>query len=86
MLKSIEKLIDAAVNGAEHKSLANHSFQKRNGLYYFYYHFTPICIVDPEQKTMVLDDGGWKTTSTKRSINDYRKAFADYNVVTNLDH
>jgi len=43
----------------------------------FIYHQTTICMVDDRNKLFIVDDGGWKTQSTKRAINAYRKELSN---------
>ena len=50
---------------------------------YFKYHDTIICMVDDVQRRVILSHGGYRTCSTSRAINDYRRFFmeAGYQIV-----
>lgn len=72
MLKAIEKLLRG-----EATKVGNHSVQKLGRFNKYYYHQTAICTVDLENRTFIVNDGGYGTPSTSRAINDYRKHFLD---------
>lgn len=78
MLKSVEKLIRGNVG----KKIGNHSKVALEGNIVGYkYHDTVICKVIPIDKKIIIDDGGWKTSSTTRAINSYLENFKDFEVV-----
>lgn len=41
----------------------------------FTYHNNTICLVDDENRRVILTHAGWNTSSTSRAINDYRRYF-----------
>ena len=43
--------------------------------YKFYYFNTVICHVNMHDKTCIINDGGWKTSSTTQAINEYINYF-----------
>lgn len=43
----------------------------------FLYHGNAICLVDDENRRIILTHAGWNTSSTSRAINDYRRYFVN---------
>lgn len=43
----------------------------------FLYHGNAICLVDDENRRIILTHAGWNTSSTTRALNDYRRYFVD---------
>lgn len=82
MLRSIRKLVDAAFTGVNTMTVGNHSFTKDKGHFVFRYHWSEVCIADPERHYVLYDYCGFNTSSTARAINSYREAFVDYEEVT----
>lgn len=78
---AINKLIASSVN----KKIGNHRVVHKNDSVFFYYHQTAIVIINYLDKTIVLDNGGWGTSSTTRAINAYlrsdliKKLLSSYN-------
>ena len=77
MLKSVEKLIRGNVG----MKIGNHSKVAIDNVVGYKYHDTVICKVIPWDKKIIIDDGGWKTSSTTRAINSYLENFKDFEVV-----
>ena len=78
MLKSVEKLIRGNVG----MKVGNHSkVAIDNHIVGYKYHNTIICKVIPTDRKIIIDDGGWKTSSTTRAINSYLENFKDFEVV-----
>lgn len=78
MLKSVKKLVEAATIGhLDSLSLGNHSFSTRYNKWYFRYHGSAVCVVDPIDGTVLYDNCGYYTSSTTRTINSYREAFSN---------
>lgn len=71
MLKAVESLISH-----ERTKVGNHS-RDFIGTYTekFTYHWTSICVVNHNNCTFYVDNGGWNTSSTNRAINDYKRHF-----------
>lgn len=67
------KCIDKLVKCKQNKRIGNHSlmFSADGHIELYYYHWTVICKVDHNRCQITIDDGGYKTSSTTRSINDY---------------
>ena len=82
LLKAVKKLISAAFAGTNTMTVGNHSFTKEGSLLVFKYHWSEVCIADPERHYVVYDNCGFNTSSTTRAINSYREAFSDYEEVT----
>lgn len=43
----------------------------------FLYHGNKICLVDDRRKRIILTNAGWRTRSTARALNDYRRYFVE---------
>lgn len=43
----------------------------------FLYHGNKICLVDDQRKRIILTNAGWRTRSTARALNDYRRYFVE---------
>lgn len=82
MLKSVSKLVAAARNGEANLTLGNHSFSTRNNKWYFTYHGSAVCIVNPIEGTVLYDNCGYYTSSTTRTINSYAEAFKNLREVS----
>lgn len=80
MLKSVEKLINA-----EAVKVGNHSRKDFGSVVEYYYHQTAIIIVDSVQHTVIVNDGGWGTSSTTRAINSYLEYYKPmgYEIIDN---
>ena len=81
MLRAIKHLIEAAKAGRTSKAEGNHSFQCRNGIWYFRYHWSNICVADPKRHLVAYDNHGFNTNSTTRAINSYKEEFGWYREV-----
>lgn len=77
MLKCVEKL----VNATNDTRYGSHRVEilSDNGdiIKKFYYHESPICIVNESQKCCILDNCKWNTISTNRALSSYRQAYKD---------
>ena len=82
MLQAVKKLIGAAFAGTNTMTVGNHSFTKEGSLFVFMYHWSEVCIADPERRYVIYDNCGFNTSSTTRAINSYREVFEDYEEVT----
>lgn len=79
MLKSVQYLVNDARSGVSKSRYGNHSFERTGGLWYFRYHGSPVCVVDPIERTVRYDYCGYEgSTSTKRTVNSYYEAFNSY--------
>ena len=75
-MKTIEKLIEAAMMKKESKSIGNHSFQRRYfpDMIRFAYHGNVVCYWNLKTNSFRLDDCGWKGyPSTTRTLNSYKR-------------
>ena len=72
MLKAVETLLNSEVS----KKLGNHQVEIKSDIKYFIYHSTVICKVNTKNKTFIINNGGYNTSSTNRAINDYRRHFS----------
>ena len=72
-MKAIKTLVHKAFNGAATAFSGNHCFKWVPGTpeVVFYYHLSPVCVVNLCTKTFKLDDCGYKTSSTTRTLNAY---------------
>ena len=48
-----------------------------DSIQYFTYHGNIICRVNWTQKTVLLTNAGWNTSSTNRALNDYERYFKE---------
>jgi hypothetical protein len=73
-MKAIKTLTEVAFNGVATASTGNHGFIRDKGrnVIVFYYHLSPVCVLNLDTKTFRLDDCGYKTSSTTRTLNAYR--------------
>lgn len=73
-MKAIKTLIEAAFNGVATARKGNHGFIRDEGRYMivFYYHMSPVCVVDLMTHTFKLNHCGYHTSSTTRTLNAYR--------------
>lgn len=87
MLKAVQHLVSDARAGATRSRYGNHSFDKTGGLWYFRYHGSPVCVVDPENKTVRYDYCGWEgSLSTKRTVNSYVEMFSSFREIAKQDN
>ena len=66
LMKAIETLLRG-----ERTKVGNHSVLKTNVGCDYYYHSTPIAKVNDIKRVVIIDNGGWNTSSTSRAINNY---------------
>ncbi len=71
ILSSVKKLIEQD----RCLKLGNHSCKANGTMRYFYYFNTAICSVNHNAKSFIVNDDGYKTSSTKRAINSYIEYF-----------
>ena len=82
MLKAVQCLVNDARSGELKSRYGNHSFEKINDKWYFRYHDSAVCIVDPVNKTVTYDHCGYEGfPSTERTINSYSQIFSSYEEV-----
>lgn len=73
-MRTVEKLL------ASHKDmkLGNHSLEiQSDGTEWYFYHATPIVKVDWNKRIVIVDNGGWVTSSTTRAINSYLRQIGE---------
>lgn len=73
MLKAIETLLRG-----ERTKVGNHSVVPTNVGCNYYYHLTPIAKVNDLEKVVIIDNGGWNTSSTSRAINNYISHYTNF--------
>lgn len=73
-MKAIKTLIDAAFGVAAIAYKGNHSFicDKGKNVIVFYYHISPVCVLDLHTKSFKLDHCSYETSSTTKTLNAYR--------------
>ena len=87
VLKSILSLISDMNKGAVSSAYGNHSFEKRNGVYYFRYHGNPVCVYDQDNETVSYSSCGYDgAPSTTRTIRSYQEVFRNVNTVDREEH
>ena len=69
-MKCINELLKTNSN---YKRIGNHRKEREGHITKYYYHYTPIVVVDDLRKTFKTNNGGWGTISTTRAINAYRR-------------
>lgn len=69
-MKTVENLLNARGN----KKLGNHRKEVGEGFERYIYYGTCVCKVDHNDKTIIINDGGWGTSSTTRTINAYLRS------------
>ena len=69
-MKCVNELLKSNCN---YKRIGNHRKEREGHISKYYYHHTPIVIVNDSEKTFKTDNGGWGTISTTRAINAYRR-------------
>lgn len=73
-MKTVEKLLASYKN----MKLGNHRLEiQLDGTEWYYYHATPIVKVNWDRRIVTVDDGGWGTVSTTRSINAYLRQIGE---------
>ena len=77
MLKSVENLIVAAERGVKAKTLGNHSMEQDEKEIRYYYYWTAVCTVNKYTGKATYNDGGYKTSSTTRTINSYKEEYGE---------
>ena len=78
-MRTVEKLL----NSNKDMKLGNHRLEiQSDGEEWYYYHATPIVKVNRNFGRVVVDNGGWNTSSTNRAINSYLRRL---NEVMNYD-
>ena len=79
-MKTVQKL----VNG-ECKKLGSHRKEVTDfgQVHKYYYYATCICEVNHATREIIIDNGGYKTTSTTRAINSYLNelSYLNYDIV-----
>lgn len=81
-MKTIDKLVLADRN----LKLNNHRvYFPAVNMRHFIYHSTIICCVNDDVKTIMFDNGGYNTVSTKRAINAYKAYFVNQLGYTVID-
>lgn len=74
-MKTVEKLVASDKD----MKLGNHRLEiQQDGTEWYYYHATPIIKVDWLKNRVTVNDGGWGTVSTTRSINAYLREIGKY--------
>lgn len=87
VLKSVQNLVNDARHNITASCYGNHSFNKKGGLWYFRYHGSPVCIVDPNDRTVSINFCGYDgAPSTVRTVNSYLEAFSTYQKVDRAIH
>ena len=86
-LKSVQKLISDMRNGAMAAAYGNHSFEKRNGVCYFRYHGSPVCVYDQDNETVSYSSCGYEgASSTTRTVRSYQEMFRNVTAVDREQH
>lgn len=65
------KTVQALIESKRDKKLGNHRRYNDCGVIKFFYHNTVIFAIDYIKKQIIVDNGGWGTSSTTRAINSY---------------
>lgn len=73
LMKAIETLLRG-----ERTRVGNHSAVPTNVGSDYYYHSTPIAKVNDLERIVIINNGGWNTSSTSRAINNYISYFNSY--------
>lgn len=81
-MKVVERLTEAT----KPMKIGNHSKVFEGGKENFYYHWTVIISIDSLERTITVDDGGFKTSSTTRAINSYLRSAYIVGKVENLGY
>ena len=74
-MKAIKTIVNKAfINGVATAFSGNHCFKcvPGNPEVVFYYHLSPVCVVNLHTKSFRLDHCGYQTSSTNRTLNAYR--------------
>lgn len=63
--------------------IGNHKVAKKDygNIEEYYFYSTKIFEINKNTKTIILDNGGWNTTSTTRTINDYISLYMDFIII-----
>lgn len=70
MLKACEKLLD--YNGTKNSmKVGSHRVEKSHNFEKYFYHWTCIYKVLHDERKIIIDNGGYGTSSTTRAINSY---------------
>lgn len=86
-LKSVQRLVSAAKQGATAASYGNHSFDKHNSVFYFRYHGHPVCIYDQDNDIISYSSCGYEgSPSTTRTIRSYQELFTHATVIEREQH
>lgn len=73
-MKTVEKLLGSYKD----MKLGNHRLEiQADGTEWYYYHATPIVKVDWNNRIVIVDNGGWGTSSTTRAINSYLRKIGE---------
>ena len=76
MLKSVEKLVQAARYGKKKATYGNHSMEQVEKYIFYYYHNNCVCKVDKTTGKAVFDTCGYDGySSTTRTINSYKEVY-----------
>lgn len=77
MLKSVEKLVQAARYGKKLAKYGNHSMKQTDSHIYYYYHGNCVCLVNKATGKAVFDTCGYDGySSTTRTLNSYREIYS----------
>lgn len=69
------KCIDTLISSKKNKRVGNHSLEiTDDGTELYYYYWTVICEVNHTKGQIIINDGGYGTSSTTRAINDYLRS------------
>lgn len=66
-------VVDTLLNSSRNKKVGNHQIIIEGEVQRFIYHYTTIFMLDHRNKKIVLNNGGWGTSSTTRAINSYMR-------------
>lgn len=77
MMKTVLNLYNS---NQDYLKIGNHKVERSNNgnIELYSYHRTVIFAIDKNEKTIVIDNGGWNTSSTTRAINDYKKLYETF--------
>ena len=81
MLKVVKELTSNYLEC--NKKIGNHKriINNKDNSIDFIYHSTIICKLFPSFKKIIINNGGWNTSSTTRTINSYKEIFNNYEVI-----
>lgn len=87
MTKALEKLIlgDTSMKVGNHSVVIDKLSNGVEVLRKYYYHNHLICLVDIGNSIFMTNHCGWRTSSTSRAINDYKKFYKETINFTHVD-